>query len=207
MKYFIVGILALAASACSGGGSSPPTVPSAAEVSSSLKILASNVIIGTAQAADGVDTTTKVLASNVTLDTKGLSIASTNVQDAFGETEPDPASALIGTWKGVIVGNTTSYNTTMTFNVDNTFTCTTDSPNDGAPLGFADYGPCSVASTSKSWSLLGKRVLKLSYSYDVVGNPPTPMSVGRIYLVLHLGATHVEFYSSYGNNVAILSKQ
>lgn len=212
MKYILC-LVMIALSACSGSGSSssvntPPIT--SGSVNESLKVLASNVVMGTAQAADGVDTTTKVLASNVTLDSKGLSIAATNVQDAFGETEPDPAISLVGTWKGTIVTtgmqtDTTDRSMTLTFNNDGTYTCIEAGADSltAADAGLDKYGPCSA--TSSTWSLLGKRVLKLSFSYVTTAGSPV-FSVYRTYSVLYLDATHLEFTAN-GRTVAILVKQ
>lgn len=208
MKYILC-LVMIGLSACSGGSSSSGTSSPTESKNTSLKILASNVIMGTAEAADGVDTTTKVLASNVTLDTNGLSIAATNVQDAFGETEPDPAISLVGTWKGTIATSgiqtdTTDHSMTLTLSGDGTYTCTAAGFNSLATgdTGFGKNGPCSA--TASTWSLVGKRVLRLSFSYTENGTGPFP--VKWIYSVLYLDATHLEFTAN-GRTIAVLTKQ
>lgn len=208
MRHY--GVLALIGLiiACSSGGSSSSAPSPSGSVNSTLKVLASNVIMPTANAADltGVDTTTKVLASNVTLDTKGLGIVSTNVQDAFGETEPDPSSALVGAWTGQQVSTlaTSSGNITLTLNADGTYSCTNDS---------AYKFVCGTPATSK-WEVVGKRILKItntptscssststsgatsntdpSASKDVCTTPPTV----SLYPILYLGTKNLEFMVS-----------
>ncbi len=132
--YALMVTVMMAAMACSGGGSTSNTPLPSGSLNSSLKVLASNVIMSTANASDlaGVDTATKVLASNVTVDTKGLAVSSTNVQDVFAEVEPDLATMLPGTWKVTQVTRTVSTSgstlpttdtgTTVTFNADGTYT-------------------------------------------------------------------------------------
>lgn len=208
MKYILC-LVMIGLSACNGGSSSPAASSPTESKNTPLKILASNVIMGTAEAADGVDTTTKVLASNVTLDTKGLSIASTNVQEAFGEIEPDPAISLVGTWKGIVVTtgvqtDTTDHSMTFTLSGDGTYACTAAGADSfsGTDSGIDQYGPCSA--TSSTWSLVGKRVLKLSFSYTPAGSGS--FSVNRIYSILYLDSTHLEFTAN-GRTIAILTKQ
>lgn len=209
MKPYIALILTGLIAACSSGGSSSNVPAPSGSVNATLKVLASNVIMGTAQAADGVDTTTKVLASNVTLDTKGLGIASTNVQDAFGETAPDPSNALVGAWTGQQVSPlaTSSGNITLTLNADGTYSCTNDS---------AYKFVCGTPASSK-WEVVGKRILKItntpiscssttsssssssgtsgtdtSTSKDVCTTPPTV----SLYPILYLGTKNLEFMVS-----------
>lgn len=197
--------------ACSGS-SSPSGTPAASEApvatgstNTSLKVLASNVIMGTAQAADGVDTTTKVLASNVTLDNKGLGITSSNVQDAFGETQPDPSTVLVGKWVGTnTCGDTRSGSITFTINADGTYSCTSTSNISTSTASILDgqYGLC--ASSPTTWAMIGKRTIKFSKS----GSSSSSLAIP----ILYLSATHLELelnfeFGSCGVNVAILDKQ
>lgn len=84
-------------SGCGGGNLDP-----------NLKILASNVLLSTVDAAalktqSDVDTNTKVLAENVVYDNANSTLASDTAQGAFDELAVDYATAIIGTWSGYII--------------------------------------------------------------------------------------------------------
>ena len=99
----LAGLLALS---CGGSGGNTGANPS--ETVSTKKILASNVVFKTSSStasllvgsanAEEIDTTTKVYAENVILDNADTALYSTNVQDAFVETQPDLQTAIVGTW-------------------------------------------------------------------------------------------------------------
>ena len=126
-----VSVLLLALIGCSSSPSSTSGGGSPSAVNLTKKILASNVILGEAQAQEGVDTTTKVLASNVVLNSQALSIPSTDVQAAFQEITPDLSTSIVGTWKIKDVGRTGNTSPdfiddvgTITFKDDGTFVLT-----------------------------------------------------------------------------------
>ncbi len=116
---------------------------------SSLKFLAANVAMTSAQAAEmeaegaTVDTNTVVLASNVVLDNTETDLTSDNVQSAFAETFASLSDSLIGTWTVRQISNSGFSETvpdfytdvgTITFNADNTFSVVSVSPETHASL-------------------------------------------------------------------------
>lgn len=94
-SVFLFLFLAAAISSCSGSSSD--------NVNPTLKVLASNVMLSSANASinksEDVDTTTKVLASNVELNTDNNKLTSTNLQNALdNEMAVKLSTVLIGTW-------------------------------------------------------------------------------------------------------------
>lgn len=142
MKKTISIVLTTFLIACGGSGNNTGTNPS--ETVSTKKILASNVVFKNSSSttsflvssanAEEIDTTTKVYAENVVLDNADTALTSTNVQDAFVETQPDLETAIIGTWAITQLNGFDEDGTendfgreigTITFNSDNTFSYTT----------------------------------------------------------------------------------
>ncbi len=191
MKYILC-LAMIGLSACSGGSSVPGASSPSGSTNTPLKILASNVIMGTAQAADGVDTTTKVLASNVTLDTKGLSISATNVQDAFGETEPDPATALVGNWSGTFYRYDGTSGFSLKLNADGTFTCS------GSVDLFSSTGGNSVCQGAIAWDVVAD-----SLRFKFTNSLGTAYKFLSIIKLRPLSAS----FSYEGNQVVALTKQ
>lgn len=112
---------------------------STATLNSDLKVLASNIIVSNANAAEGapvatlaaaVDTQTQVLASNVIVDDSQLRITAGTVQAAFDEIVPDLSTFMEGTWTTLsytsypVIGAQIGYGRvpgSITFNMDGTF--------------------------------------------------------------------------------------
>ena len=108
MKKNIMIFLTIIFLACGKGSYSPLSTQNTQPTNgiSDRKVLASNVILKTSSSltlvssaqAEEIDTTTKVYAENVILDNADTALSSTNVQDAFVETQPDLQTAIVGTW-------------------------------------------------------------------------------------------------------------
>jgi len=92
----------------SGDNSGPPT----GNVNTTLKVLASNVLLGSANATTGsdVDTETVILAANVFYDSiqsgnEATSLTSGNVQSALDEGFVNVHNSIVGTWNVCNIGH------------------------------------------------------------------------------------------------------
>lgn len=225
---FCIGIACGSAISTSSSSSTTKT-DDAGDTSTTLKILASNVLFGTSASASvsdtAVDATTKVIAENVMLDNDAVNrLNSENLQDALDdELATDVDNIIIGTWTianygtlgsfGGSCSNERSHSSTgtITFSENDSFSLTEgylaapgigESENQVGSTCYSCGGETNAYISNQSYQIIEDSFITFSFTRDSACGLST--SYSGLALITEATSSKIILYTN--DKVAVLTK-